>query len=348
MAGLPIEMGVKARVGKEVVMKTLARFISHISKLMFVLMFGLVANINAEVIYVPINGSLSGFAPNLYRGQTFIAPQGIAEELTVYVGESNAYEGPVTYHVLITEINETAEGIQPTYVLFESDPLVTNIGYSTIPPAVTVDLGMLTLSAGEKYAWILDAYVELDNNPPVNPGGPYPSALVGLNDIYSDNFPEIERISLNLGPFPSGTRQDHFSGYWPKEPLDHAFTMKFTEEYEIIDIDIQPHKKDNKIRIDNSALIPVAILSTADFDARLVDPNSVKFGPSGAAPVERLTRFKNVNGDRYIDHYFRFVATDTGIQCEDVEADLTGTWIGLEGDEVPILGNDTFTVQHCK
>jgi hypothetical protein len=182
----------------------------------------------AGVINVPVNGSLSGFGPDNYRGQTFIAIPGLLEDLTVYVGESNAIPGPVTYRVLITEV-DTSSGIQPTNVLFESSALVTNIGNGVIPPAVTIDIGGLALTTGTKYAWILDAYVELAANPPIGPGGPYPSALVGLNDIFGDNFPTIESLSFNLGPFPTGTREEHFSVPWSTSNLDHAFVMNFAE-----------------------------------------------------------------------------------------------------------------------
>ena len=114
-----------------------------------------------------------------------------------------------------------------------------------------------------------------------------------------------------------------------------------------VDIDIQPNKTNNKIRLDDSSLVPVAILSSAEFDGRLVDASSVRFGPFGAVPVERLTRLKDVNKDGFIDHYFRFVATETGIQCGDTEAILTGTYHGDEG-EVPVFGSDSFTIRRCK
>ena len=332
-----------------VTMKTFTRLIGDIGRLVYFLMFGLLTNVNAEVIEVPMNGATSGFGdPNWYVGQTFIAPQRFAEELTVFVGESNATPGPVTYHILITEVDEIEyDGAylpHPTTVLFESGPLVTNIGYG-MPPPITVSLGMLPLTAGEKYAWILDAYVEIDNNPPLNPGGPYPSALVGVSGM--DYSPEIESISYPLGPFPSGTREEHFSDWWPVDAYDHAFTITFAENYETIDLDIQPNKTDNKIRLDDSALVPVAILSNAYFDARLVDAASVQFGPNAAEPVERLTRFKDVNKDGYIDLYLRFVATETGIECEDTEATLTGIYHDAD-DTFPIIGTDSFTVRHCK
>jgi hypothetical protein len=112
-----------------------------------------------------------------------------------------------------------------------------------------------------------------------------------------------------------------------------------------VGIDIQPNKVTNKIRLDETATIPVAILSHADFDARLVDQYTVKFGPSGALPVERLTRFKDVNRDGYKDILFRFNAIETGIQCGDTEASLTAEW-----EDQTIVGTDSLTISpsSCK
>ena len=192
------------------------------------LMLCLAANVDSGEINVPYGGSISGFGPDYYRGQTFIALPGVANDLTIYVGDSNPLPGPVTYHVLITEV-DTTSGIHPTNVLFESGPLVTNIGYDD-PPEISIYLGGLSLTVGEKYAWILDAYVELDANPPVKPGGPHPSALVGTNYYFGDDFPEIEQLSLHLGLYPTGTREEHFNKPWSTNTRDLAFTMNFPEK----------------------------------------------------------------------------------------------------------------------
>ena len=106
-----------------------------------------------------------------------------------------------------------------------------------------------------------------------------------------------------------------------------------------VGIDIQPNKVTNKVRLEETATIPVAILSHADFDARLVDQYTVKFGSDGALPVERMTRFKDVNRDGYKDILFRFNAVETGIQCGDTEASLTAEWEGQN-----IVGTDSFTI----
>ena len=297
----------------------------------------LTINVNADVLEVPVNGSISGFGPNLYRGQTFIAPQDIAENLTVFVGESNSIPGPVTYHVLITEI-DTSTGLRPTTVLFESGPLVTNIGNRVIPPAVTIDLGQLPLTVGVKYAWILDAYVEIENNP----GPPYPSALVGLNDISADNFPEIESLDLSLGLFPTGTREDHFSRNWFVSNQDLAFTMNFSAAVEVVNIDILPKKDENVINLNSEGSIQVAILSTQEFFAfNEVDPESVKFGPSLATATRN--KVKDVNSDGLSDMIFYFKVRDTGIACNDTEATL----IGETYDGSAIEGTDSIVTKGC-
>ena len=105
-------------------------------------------------------------------------------------------------------------------------------------------------------------------------------------------------------------------------------------------IDIKPNKTVNKVRLDKDKyIVVVAILSTDDFDARDVDPASVEF--AGAAPTS-LPRYKDVDRDGYEDNVFRFLVSDTNIQCGDEEATLTGTW---EGN--PIVGTDSLVTVHC-
>lgn len=104
-----------------------------------------------------------------------------------------------------------------------------------------------------------------------------------------------------------------------------------------VDIDIQPNKTINKVRLDR--IVKVAILSTYEFDARNVDDGTVKF--AGAAPTS-LPRYKDVNRDGYKDSVFSFIVPNTNIQCGDTEAALTGTWEGQ-----PIIGTDSIVTVRC-
>ena len=111
------------------------------------------------------------------------------------------------------------------------------------------------------------------------------------------------------------------------------------------EVEVDLYLQARKVRLDESALIPLAILSSSEFDARQVIPASVQFGPADASPVAGLTRFRDLNKDGYKDLYLRFVATETGIQSGDTEATLSGTWDSAEG-EVPIIGTVEFVTRN--
>jgi hypothetical protein len=86
-------------------------------------------------------------------------------------------------------------------------------------------------------------------------------------------------------------------------------------------IDIKPGSFPNSINPNSKGVIPVAILTTADFDAATVDPATVAFGPDGAAPVHYA--LEDVDGDGDIDMILHFKTQDTGISPGDTEATLT-------------------------
>ncbi len=67
----------------------------------------------------------------------------------------------------------------------------------------------------------------------------------------------------------------------------------------------------------SNGFIQVTIPSTKDFDATAVDPDTVRFEPTGARPV-----LHNVLGNRNMILHFR--VQDTGIQAGDTTVELTG------------------------
>jgi hypothetical protein len=92
-------------------------------------------------------------------------------------------------------------------------------------------------------------------------------------------------------------------------------------------IDIKPGSDPNSINCNNTReIIPVAILSTEDFDATIVDADSVRFGKTGteAAEVHRdrngnaRRHVEDVNGDGRDDLVFHFRLGDTGFSCDDI------------------------------
>lgn len=101
-------------------------------------------------------------------------------------------------------------------------------------------------------------------------------------------------------------------------------------------IDIKPGSDPNGINPKNKGVIPVAILTTPDFDATTVDISTVRFGPSEASPA-RPGRVEDVDGDGDDDMIFHFRTQATGIVKGDTEACLTGMTLGGES----IAGCDT-------
>ena len=52
-----------------------------------------------------------------------------------------------------------------------------------------------------------------------------------------------------------------------------------------VPIDIKPRDNRNKLNPDSNGVIPVAILSQADFDVRIIDRSTLRFGPGKSMPV---------------------------------------------------------------
>jgi len=109
-----------------------------------------------------------------------------------------------------------------------------------------------------------------------------------------------------------------------------------------ITVDIKPGSDPNSINPKRKGVIPVAILTTAGFDATTVDPLSVEFGPDGATESHGKGHIQDVDGDNDNDLLLHFKTQETGIAKGDTEACLTGRTFGgdnLEGcDAIKTVG----------
>lgn len=107
-------------------------------------------------------------------------------------------------------------------------------------------------------------------------------------------------------------------------------------------IDIKPGSDPNSINCNGEkAVIPVAILTTDDFDATTVDHATVTFEEASEAHVNRRTgeprpHKEDVDGDGDTDLVFHFRLGDTSLTCGSTEGTLTGVTFdghGIEGTD---------------
>jgi len=117
-----------------------------------------------------------------------------------------------------------------------------------------------------------------------------------------------------------------------------------------IEIDVKPHNDNNPINCSGRGrgIIPVAVLTTPDFDATTVDHTTIRFGPNEASEAHAnrhgiLRHEKDVDGDGDLDLLFHFRLAETGIQCGDSKVTLTGeTFEGREfigADKIRAVSN---------
>ncbi|NIM15434.1 MAG: hypothetical protein GTO45_25950 [Candidatus Aminicenantes bacterium] len=109
-----------------------------------------------------------------------------------------------------------------------------------------------------------------------------------------------------------------------------------------VEIDIKPGSWPNAITPRSKGVIPVAILTTDNFDATNVDPLSVKFGPGEAAEAHGKGHIEDVDNDGDLDMVLHFKTQETGIQHGYTNACLTGKTMdgkSIEGcDDIVTVG----------
>ena len=85
----------------------------------------------------------------------------------------------------------------------------------------------------------------------------------------------------------------------------HLASVVIPEAVLPVEIDIKPGSYPNAVNLGSLGLIPVAILSSEEFDATSVDPESVELGGAGVEVRGRSNRFmaheEDVNGDGLVD-----------------------------------------------
>ncbi len=115
-----------------------------------------------------------------------------------------------------------------------------------------------------------------------------------------------------------------------------------------VEIDIKPGSDPNSINPNSMGLVPVAILTTSDFDATTVDPDTLIFiaadDVAGIEPNCVRHGLEDVDGDGDLDLVCKFPQKTTWITCETFQGVITGETFGGQGiigfDSINPVGKD--------
>ncbi|MBN1858241.1 hypothetical protein JW848_03440 [Candidatus Bipolaricaulota bacterium] len=164
----------------------------------------------------------------------------------------------------------------------------------------------------------------------------------GIERDWFDEFTDAIIASQNAdGSWPpDGWGNSLLTTQWALLVLEYV-----VPPYEIL-IDIKPGSFPNSINPGQNGTIPVALLSTPEFDATTVEPDSLTFGRTGGEDSLAYRGKKNprpqvgyedVNGDGLLDLVAHFVAETCGFLAGDELGHLRGeTFDGLS-----IFGSDS-------
>lgn len=130
---------------------------------------------------------------------------------------------------------------------------------------------------------------------------------------------------------------------------NHTMTW---ESYDIgiaaiqVSVDIKPGSDPNSINCEaETGVIPVAVLTTGDFDATTVGHATVTFEAANEAHVKNTTgeparHEEDVDFDGDIDLVFHFRLGDTALDCDSTEGTLTGETLhgsAIEGTDAVLM-----------
>ena len=181
-------------------------------------------------------------------------------------------------------------------------------------------IGTVDLFGGGDAPAVWEAVISADSlfeyAPPCQPGEEPCDTLAHVNYL------RFELVNTGTGAYGE-----------PVARADTADCMYVQFESEIIytvppdvTIDIMPDSDENPINCKGvgNGVVPVAILTTDDFDAMAVDCATVRFGPLGAYEAHDKCHVEDVDFDGDMDLVFHFRLNETGVTCEDTMMMLWG------------------------
>ncbi len=226
----------------------------------------------------------------------------------------------------------------------ENDYLKVKGGSVNLYPGAYVDYGIFAYdgSTVNIYAGELGAgsYITLLG---INSTASTAVVTVYGTEFKVDNYPcDYGKVTLNGG---SGTLTGEYDYYgdtseinlWILSDTPINLQPPLSDGPKEIKIDIKPGGNPNNINLKSRGVVPVAVLTTDDFDASTIDPETVLF--AGAVPVR--WKLCDVDGDGNDDLLFHFKTQELqDLDENSKEAKLTGET--LDGNT--IKGTDSVRI----
>ena len=178
--------------------------------------------------------------------------------------------------------------------------------------------------------------------------GYYEEASVSVNEPLSITYTLTEEGSYTIEAFSTALAR-YYTGAWYVAAIaesDQSLTFEVVSPAVLpVEIDIRPYCQHNIIFLRSWGTVPVAILSSEDFDATTVDPATVELAGAGVAYWDLFDIFlaceRDVNQDGLLDLFCRVEIKDIDPdQVVDGYAFLSGsTYDGqeIEGSDEVIL-----------
>ena len=103
------------------------------------------------------------------------------------------------------------------------------------------------------------------------------------------------------------------------------WTVLLSAQALTVTIEVQPGDPGPKsIEPKRGGMMPVAILTTRDFDAAGVDPDSIRLGPTGTEAYVFRSMLEDVDRDNDIDRLILVRVSEMAFKCGDTRLRLTG------------------------
>ena len=143
---------------------------------------------------------------------------------------------------------------------------------------------------------------------------------------------DVAALAEQLNTFTDGPNDPgdiNGDGLLTDEDLEFLEELVSLNDQIKVEIDIRPGSDVNPIKLNGSQKrIPVAIITTADFDARDVDASTVLMEGAPAIPSGqsgKIGAFEDVDGDGDIDLLLRFFVKELELDNSSVDAMIMGS-----------------------